>query len=632
MELVHGFLRHDLIDPRRLDFKGIVAAGTICLAVLVPVISAAFEFVSLPKLPANSALRYGLLYILLVLLVASLWTLYARDRAYYSPLQRLLARVAVVATAGGAATFVWIMLTSVEPALVAQADLAYTLLGLAVGGGGVWLIFELARDCTPPAKHIFVICDIGDEEKKEPGKWTYLTRVLVDELTRELQEDRHRVRVQHLGEVVDSQERARRLGNNARGTVIVFGHVAEARLGRAMAKLYTKFEVLRTPRYYPGTLGLRHGAIVGLENFALRTELTNATLCLSRFLVGLFYYWEKRYEDALRLFTRTLDLLPAEITELGRQEVLLYCGNALYKLGRYFKALDAYTEAVSVDPSFARAYNNRGACRGKLGEALAAEGDLAGARAFLREAVEDFSHAIANNPSLTVAYLDRARVLAQQQCYEEAVRDYGVVIASDPHDPAVRLGRAEAQARVGAYEDAIADLSRVMRLAPNNMLARLNRAGCNHQLKRYSRAIDDYTRVVKLVPNSPYAGFAHRKLGDIFSAKGEAERAIDCYTRALRLDPRNAALCVNRGNNMVLLNRFAEAAKDFTRAIDIDRSLPNAYCGLGCALLHLGELQQGLDNLARAVELDPTYQPAVANLKIARDLLAAQEFNGAASA
>lgn len=616
--LLTPLFKGELIRPV-IDLRRIIIVGSALLLTMIPITQKIFEFVALPKISSDSALRGGLLYMFVTFIVACLYILYKRHRAYYSSTQRLLARACTVAATALSLPLLWTASLSLAPGVANYSNLAPLVFGLVAGGGAAWVILGFGRDCGPPSEHIFIICELGEGTKRIRPKSTYLAQVIVDGLRGELRGEEHRIRVEHLREVVLDEKRARRLGANAQAAVIVYGYFVENLPQPTSAKLFAKFEVLRPPRFYPGVLSLEQGALVGLDDFGLETELTKGAVALSCFLVGLFYYWEKRYEEALGQFTKAQGLLPAAITSLGLQETLLYRGNALYRLDRYDEAIDAYTQAISVDSSFARAYNNRGACYGELAKALAEE-DLAGAHESGKQAINDFSQAIDNDPDLAVAYLDSARVYRQLGLFKEAVEHYTVVIRSRPKDPDLYLYRGEAHAKLEAYEEAICDFSKVVRLSPNNMFARRNRAGCYHHLEDYAQAISDYTRVTQLAPNSAHAAKSHRKVGDICSTIGEPQKAIDSYTKALKLDPDNAVIYVNRGNKMLLLGRFNNAANDFTQAITLNPALAKAHGGLGNAHIYLGEVQQGIESLIKALALDPDYESAKINLQRARNL------------
>ena len=611
-----------------LDFKRIAIVGTLLLPIIMSIAPHILEFVALPEISADSAVRGGLLYVLLTVVIACLYVLYQRHRAYYSTTERFLARALTVAATGLCLPLLWRGWVSLAPAVANYWGLANVLSGLVLGGGAMWVGVVLLRDLAEPSEHVFLVCEFGEEAKKGSEGSTYLARVIIDGLKSALPGEEHRIRVEYLDEVVLDERRARQLGANARAAVVAHGYFRQNAAQPASALLFAKFAVLRAPRFYPGVLALKQGALVDLGGFGLETGLTNGTVCLSCFLIGLFYYWEKRYEAALRQFTAAQEVLPPAITSLGLQEIMLYRGNALCRLERYVEAIAAYTEAISMDSSFARAYNNLGVCHGQLGKASLGQGDSAAAQDAFKEATNEFSQATALDADLTVAHQNNARVCGQLGLFKEAVDHYTAVIRSRPKDPDLYLYRAEARAKSGAYDQAISDLSHVIRLSPNNMVARLNLAGCYHHLQRYGEAIKEYTRVTKLVPSSADAAKAYRKVGDIYSITDEFEEAVNNYTKALKLDPDNPTIYVNRGNKMLLLGRFRHAASDFAQAISLDPDLPEPYAGLGTAQIYLGELEEGVANLSKALALDPDYESARVSLDRVQRLPAALSDEG----
>jgi tetratricopeptide (TPR) repeat protein len=90
------------------------------------------------------------------------------------------------------------------------------------------------------------------------------------------------------------------------------------------------------------------------------------------------------------------------------------------------------------------------------------------------EAIRDYSKAISLNPDYYEAYNNRATVYDVLDQPEPAIRDYTQSLALKPHFR-IYYNRGMSYARVGEYANAIEDFTRSLSLSPDNAGAYVNR-------------------------------------------------------------------------------------------------------------------------------------------------------------
>lgn len=83
----------------------------------------------------------------------------------------------------------------------------------------------------------------------------------------------------------------------------------------------------------------------------------NATALNEFFVQGNTFFAEKKYQEAIEFYDKTLDLLPGE----GRLKVLGNKASALYFLEQYPEAITLYDEILAVEPDNVDTLNNKGA-------------------------------------------------------------------------------------------------------------------------------------------------------------------------------------------------------------------------------------------------------------------------------
>ena len=100
---------------------------------------------------------------------------------------------------------------------------------------------------------------------------------------------------------------------------------------------------------------------------------------------------------------------------------------------------------------------------------------------------------------------------------------------------------------------------------------------------------------------------AHATAGIAYRDSGLGDQAISEYGEAIAIDPNNAIVRVLRGQAFNKAHaHLRESVGDFSKAIQIDQNFILAYIGRGSAHHALNENDKALDDLAMAIQLDPT--------------------------
>jgi tetratricopeptide (TPR) repeat protein len=153
-------------------------------------------------------------------------------------------------------------------------------------------------------------------------------------------------------------------------------------------------------------------------------------------------------------------------------------GKAKRNVGDYQGAIEAYTQAIRIDPKYADAYLGRGAAKHSLGDKQAA--------------IEDFTQAININPKLQGAYEIRGFTKAETGDYRGAVADFNQAIKINPKGNLFAYrGRGLAKAALSDYQGALADLSQDIKSNPRDAEAYKTRGGLKEALGDKNGAIAD---------------------------------------------------------------------------------------------------------------------------------------------
>jgi len=157
-------------------------------------------------------------------------------------------------------------------------------------------------------------------------------------------------------------------------------------------------------------------------------------------------------------------------------------GVQLFKQGDYQKAIDRFTDLITISPNNADAYKNRGVSYMKVDQF-----DLA---------IKDFEKAKDIFPELKGLYSNLGVAWYYKKDYEKAIENYNIEI----------------------------------QMAPENSVAYFNRALCLSELNKNKEALDDLTRTLEIKPDF-YWAICYK--GDLLAKQGNTEEAIKAYKEAI---------------------------------------------------------------------------------------------------
>ena len=137
---------------------------------------------------------------------------------------------------------------------------------------------------------------------------------------------------------------------------------------------------------------------------------------------------------------------------LNKAEEQYNAGVDLHKQSRLNEAIAEYSQAISLDPTLAKAYHNRASAYRSLLQ--------------YERAIQDLDTLIRLEPSSDLVYLLRGSDYAKSGQLQRAIQDYDEAIRLNPHGKAYYyFARAEAYIELGQYQLAPTDaLAHVLRM------------------------------------------------------------------------------------------------------------------------------------------------------------------------
>ena len=275
-------------------------------------------------------------------------------------------------------------------------------------------------------------------------------------------------------------------------------------------------------------------------------------------------------------------------------------GNNHLRAGNYDGAIQAFTEALRLDPNHAAAYYERGLVYARKGEYDRARIDFnklleLGWDVEVLPKLPDSPQSTAtprldtrnHDSNDAITYYERGLAYARKGEYDRAIQDYDQAIRLDPNLAGVYYLRGATYRRKGEYDRARSDLYTALVLGydratvegalallpvaqsrtTNDAAAAYNRGIAHARKGEYDRAIQDYDQVLKLPPNDALASRAYTSRGFAYVNTGLYDRAIQDFNRAIMLDPNYANTYYGRGFAYTRKGEYDRAWSDFHTAL-----------------------------------------------------------------
>ncbi|MFN7923236.1 MAG: tetratricopeptide repeat protein [Bryobacteraceae bacterium] len=237
----------------------------------------------------------------------------------------------------------------------------------------------------------------------------------------------------------------------------------------------------------------------------------------------------------------------------------------------------------------------------KLGDALLASGDSAGAAAAYQKVIE--------HPAAKYGY---ARATGQAEFHEKALAQF-------PQFGAAMFALAQHYQRAGRAQDAarlLRDYPRFKTVAPPvddpalDAIDALNQGPTS--LLKQAQSLESHGQLAaaaelqaKALALDPKLVQAHVNLISLYGRLGDAARATEHYKAAIALDANASEAYYNYGVLCYQQGRRAEARTAFEKALSLDASSASAHTNLGALLQEQGQLDAAAAHFTKAIELDP---------------------------
>ena len=157
---------------------------------------------------------------------------------------------------------------------------------------------------------------------------------------------------------------------------------------------------------------------------------------------------------------------------------------ALRNSGNYIESIEAFNNAIEINPYYARAYVGRSGSYRRLGQ--------------YEQAIKDANMAISLDQNFAGGYSNRGLAYASLGNYQQAIQNYEKAIEMDPGEAKTFYYRGSAYKELGKYLLALGDFNMALELDPNYAAAYFNRGITLDNLGDYRHSVESYKTAARL--------------------------------------------------------------------------------------------------------------------------------------
>jgi tetratricopeptide (TPR) repeat protein len=266
--------------------------------------------------------------------------------------------------------------------------------------------------------------------------------------------------------------------------------------------------------------------------------------------------------------------------------------------GKFREAIDELSRAVAQNPQYVVAYTSLG---------VAFHGVSEDARA-----LSCYEAALKIDPNYPEAHYFRANLLYSQGNVREAIAGYTIAIGLKPelidaHQNPVPRDRLTDYSRTPAEMYLIAkpahrilDLSQSLESNPRQANLLKERAAEYYRLWNYEQTIADYSSSLEIQPDD--AGALHLR-GVAYEQLRQFDRSIQDYKRAAALNPQLSDEYIQRGVTFGQTGNFRQSVASLSEGIRLAPRNPDGYFNRGTSYFQLGDFESAIQDFSMVIQL-----------------------------
>jgi len=304
--------------------------------------------------------------------------------------------------------------------------------------------------------------------------------------------------------------------------------------------------------------------------------------------LGVILIGSDRAAEALEHFRKSIEI------GAGSQKVYGNMAKAFVTLGRAEEALALLRSHLS----------------GRIGDVpnLIQIAELEVANGNKEDAVESLLKALDLNPAGIRPHVMLCSLYRSLEQYEQSIIHGRQAVEVDPDNAESHIVLARVLAEHGARDDAEIHFQRTLALEKDNIVAHVGMAAIEELKGNYKEAEEHYLAARALEDENVFVAIS---LSQFYRNRDRLRPARDVMAKLLTKVDDNASVHLNYASILLETNEYSNAYAHLEKAMELNPEYPEAYANLGIWHQQMGDLDAAGEAYKKALQLRPDFPEAM---------------------
>lgn len=309
--------------------------------------------------------------------------------------------------------------------------------------------------------------------------------------------------------------------------------------------------------------------------------------------LGLSYVQKQQYAEAIAAFKHAIRIENNPILQMNIANV--------YKiLNQHTEAIQHYTNAITINPKYAKAHNNLAGLYADLQRTHSS--DLQKCSHEYNKALYHYKEAIHADPGFTLAHLNLGIFLFKNHQIAPAITQFKNVLAIDERNLMALFYLGLISLAEEDLAKAFAMFQQVLIIDAEHIEALVNSGVVCLKQKQLQLAIDYFTKALALDENNVEA---RNNLAATFIHNDRYENALKYYYSLLKDEPNNLEYLYNTGIAEMGLGRIDAAVNMFSKVLSINDKHFGALSNFAAIKMRNHDKKGAIELLQKALSVAP---------------------------
>jgi tetratricopeptide (TPR) repeat protein len=299
---------------------------------------------------------------------------------------------------------------------------------------------------------------------------------------------------------------------------------------------------------------------------------------------GHAYLLQNKPIDALKDFEQAIKL------KSDYAPTYLYRGDYYFKLKKYKEAIDDYNKATKYDATLPEPFANKGFSYYELKQDV--------------DAIKSFDEAIRLSSKNLDMYVKQTELLCKAKRCNDATVSIDKGLSLNDVQPMLHYYNAQCMFDEQKYIEALAEVTKSIEQKKVDASTVTLRATCYEKLNMPEKALDDYNYMITTLKTNTAEVFMKR--GIALKLKKDYANANKDFSKALIKDFGNAKLYELRAHTWLMQGKKPQALVDYNKAIELDANNEPALFNRGTILFEQNKFEKAIEDFTAAIRVKPT--------------------------